>query len=222
MTAQGLVVPTARRYAIGTLRMQLSTRKEIRGGPSDVGSATGALLATHLLCSTHLPPASERTFERTFDGDDFDKERPRPPLGNLAAHTNKKHEEAAATALAAADDAVAADAARPQTSQILASAKLMEKYLEEGKLNPKCEPTQRGFLQVFAAWLVEDDLPFTTGESPGLARLFAYMGSKFILPRDTTVRNTVAQIFAQLHAEVVKELAVCLSHLSLSGSPTET
>lgn len=130
-------------------------------------------------------------------------------MGNLAAHTNKKHEEAAAAAVAAANDALTADAARPHTSQVLAGAKLMEKYLEEGKLHPKREPTQRGFLQVFAAWLVEDDLPFTTGESPGLRRLFAYMGSKLLLPSDTAVRNTVAQIFVQLHTEVVKELAVC-------------
>lgn len=217
-TALGLVDPTTRRYAIGTRRTQSLTRKGISGGRSGVSSATGASVAARLSFTTHLPPVSERTFERTVDDNDFDKEKPRPPLGNLAAHTNKKHGDAAAAAVTAADDAAAADATRPQTSQMLASAKLMEKYLEEGKLNPKREPTQRGFLQVFAAWLVEDNLPFTTGESPGLARLFAYMGSKFMLPRDTTVRNTVAQIFTQLHAEVVTELVVRLLLLFVFSS----
>ncbi|TFY58846.1 hypothetical protein EVJ58_g6152 [Rhodofomes roseus] len=89
-------------------------------------------------------------------------------------------------------------------------------YLKEGKLNPKVEPTQCGFLQVFAAWIIEDDLPFTTGESPGLARVFQYMQSKFLLPTDTTVRNTITTIFAKMHAELVKELAAVKSKIAYS------
>ena len=50
-----------------------------------------------------------------------------------------------------------------QTGFTLASAKLMEKYVEEGLLNPRVEPTQSGFNWLFAAWLIEQDLPFTTG-----------------------------------------------------------
>ena len=142
-------------------------------------------------------------------------------LGNLSLHISQKHKEeaeAAAAAAQAGDDVDPADEPSASSSRsgfTLASAKLMEKYLEEGKLNPKVEPTQRGFLQVFAAWIIEDDLPFTTGESPGLARMIKYMQSKFLLPSDTTVRNMVAVIFAQMHAELVKELAVSLVPLCL-------
>jgi hypothetical protein len=56
-----------------------------------------------------------------------------------------------------------------------ASVKVMENMLWEGKLNPKIERTQKGFLKVFAAWLLEEDLPFTTGKAPGLKRLFHYV-----------------------------------------------
>jgi hypothetical protein len=49
------------------------------------------------------------------------------------------------------------------TGFTLASAKLMEKYVQEGLLNPQVEPTQPGFSRLFAAWLIEQDLPFTTG-----------------------------------------------------------
>jgi len=41
----------------------------------------------------------------------------------------------------------------------------MEEFLKKGRLNPKLYPTKKGFLKHFAAWLIEEDLPFTTGES---------------------------------------------------------
>lgn len=88
----------------------------------------------------------------------------------------------------------------------------MEGYLLEGKLNPKIESTRKGFLQIFSAWLLEDDLPWTTGESPGLKRLFEYLHVRFSLPSDTTVRNTLAQIFITLHETIVEELAVSFSN----------
>ncbi|KAI0363188.1 hypothetical protein BV20DRAFT_921329, partial [Pilatotrama ljubarskyi] len=66
----------------------------------------------------------------------------------------------------------------------------------------------KGFYRVFAAWILDDNLPFTMGESPSLARLFQYLKVKFILPSDTTVRNVLAQIFAEMHGKVVHELAV--------------
>lgn len=86
----------------------------------------------------------------------------------------------------------------------------MADFIEKGRLNPSIEPTRKGFLKVFSAWLLEDDLPWTTGESPGLARLFEYLKVRVTLPTDTTVRNTLAKIFAELHATVVEELVVSL------------
>ena len=46
---------------------------------------------------------------------------------------------------------------------MLASVKVMEKYVQEGRLNPRVEPMQSGFSRLFAAWLIEQDLSFTTG-----------------------------------------------------------
>jgi hypothetical protein len=39
----------------------------------------------------------------------------------------------------------------------------MEEFLEKGQLNLKLYPTKKGFLKHFATWLIEEDLPFTTG-----------------------------------------------------------
>ncbi|KAH7917410.1 hypothetical protein BV22DRAFT_994778, partial [Leucogyrophana mollusca] len=60
----------------------------------------------------------------------------------------------------------------------------------------------KGFLKVFAAWIIDDDLPFTSGESKGLHRVFDYMKSRFLLPSDTTVRNQLVRIFAEMHGNI--------------------
>ena len=86
----------------------------------------------------------------------------------------------------------------------------MENMLLEGKLNPKIERTQKGFLKVFAAWLLEEDLPFTMGKAPGLEKLFHYLDIKCQLPSDTTVHNQLAHIFVSLHSTVVEELSVSI------------
>jgi hypothetical protein len=90
------------------------------------------------------------------------------------------------------------------------SAKIMENYLRVGKLNPALNPTQIGFNRVFAAWIIEDDLAFTTGESSGIQRLFDYMGSRFGLPSDTTVRNTLAKLYCEMFETIKSELAVSI------------
>lgn len=84
----------------------------------------------------------------------------------------------------------------------------MEEYLLEGKLNPKLEPTRKGFLKIFAAWILQEDLPYTTGKAPALKQLFEYLQIRFMLPSHTTVRNTLAEIFISLYGTVVEELAV--------------
>ncbi|KZT08290.1 uncharacterized protein LAESUDRAFT_649153 [Laetiporus sulphureus 93-53] len=150
---------------------------------------------------------AERTVVR--QADEWKDERRKPVLGNLTTHTNSKHVDTVKEVKAA--KTTPQDGQNPSRSAngsyTPASARLMEKFLEDGRLNPKRDPTQKGFLRVFAAWLLEENLPFTTGEAPGLHRLFHYLGIKFILPTDTTVRNTLARIFADLHAALVKELA---------------
>lgn len=69
-------------------------------------------------------------------------------------------------------------------------------------------PTQKGFNKVFAAWIIEDDHPFTTGETGGINRLFKHMQSRFQLPTDTTVRNTLAKTYAEMFETLKTELNV--------------
>ncbi|KAI0060903.1 hypothetical protein BV25DRAFT_1806709, partial [Artomyces pyxidatus] len=126
-----------------------------------------------------------RTFPRSVDTPTFEDEPKRPPLGNLASHS-KKHEDE--IRVAAEKGCESEPVTAPiKTGYSLASAELMKGYLEEGALNPALEPTKRGFLRIFAAWLIEEDLPFTTGEAPGLDRLFKYLRIRFELPSDTAV-----------------------------------
>ena len=96
------------------------------------------------------------------------KNKPQPPqLGNLATHT-KEHaglieRREAETKGKKGQDSEERDVGGSHTGFMLASAKLMEKYVQDGLLNPRVEPTQPGFTRLFSAWLIEQDLAFTTG-----------------------------------------------------------
>ncbi|RDB30886.1 hypothetical protein Hypma_005713 [Hypsizygus marmoreus] len=116
----------------------------------------------------------------------FKDEPTQPSLSNLATHLCTKHANIEKLPMGASE--VMAGIAHEVNA---ASAKIMEGYLKEGLLNPSITPTQKGFYKVFAAWILEDDLPFTAGETSGIHQLFKYMQSHFQLPSDTTVRNTL-------------------------------
>ncbi|KAJ3723882.1 hypothetical protein C8R42DRAFT_559655, partial [Lentinula raphanica] len=61
----------------------------------------------------------------------------------------------------------------------------------------------KGFYQMFSAWVFEEGLPFTTGESPALRRLFEYLHVAFTPPTDTTVRRTLNTITQTLQQKSV-------------------
>jgi len=84
----------------------------------------------------------------------------------------------------------------------------MAQYLKKGELNPAITATQSGFLRLFSAWILDESLPWMTGEAPSLQLLFKYLKINFALPSDTTVRNQLAKIFAELHGKVVREFSV--------------
>jgi hypothetical protein len=175
-------------------------------------------------------------FPRTVDGPDitFDThQKPRPKLQNLATHLSECTEKVAAEKKAkkAVDAAIAAAAAGDGSGahpvindmdnevhggswNLRESARMLEEFLTtEGELNPQVIPvTQEGFVRLFAAWILDESLPWTTGEAPSLVALFKYLKINFYLPSDTTVRNYLTRIFIELHEKVVRELAV-RSHL---------
>ncbi|KAF7363114.1 Dimer-Tnp-hAT domain-containing protein [Mycena venus] len=154
------------------------------------------------------------TFRRTLEKNaDFEDEKPQPNLGNLATHVRTKH-----------GNDIEIPSSEPGFMREIseASAKIMENYLREGKLNPALNPTQIGFNRVFTAWIIEDDLAFTTGESPGIQRLFNYISSRFGLPSDTTVRNTLAKLFCEMFETIKSELANAKSKIAASTDTWST
>ncbi len=159
----------------------------------------------------HINFNSTRSVVRTLGTEEFEDEKPRPLTGNLTSHTKEHHQNKLDDNMSSQDG----DTVSPEATSALidhgftvASAQIMADMLKEGKLNPKIEPSRAGFLRVFAAWILDDDLPFTTGETLSIKRLFDYLHIKFQLPSDTTVRNTLAKIFITLHGTVVEELSV--------------
>lgn len=133
----------------------------------------------------------------------FFEESPLPNTSNLISHTAKcpnKH---------SLDDAAAvAIAANPSVHSLRDNTALFGEWIAKGVLNPAVNPTKQGFLRVFAAWLIRDSMPWTTGESEGLKDLFKYLCIDFSLPSDTTVRNALGRIYIELHDKVVSELSV--------------
>ena len=146
-----------------------------------------------------------RSFSRNPKCTNFEDEKPRPFLGNLTSHTSLKHPVASERDNGACQNLITEPKDHGFTA---ASVKLMEEYLAEGKLNPCIERTQTAFLKFFTSWILEDDLAFTTGESPGLGRMLKFLGCRFTLPSDTTVRNTLSHLFTSMHCTVVEELSV--------------
>ncbi|KAF7360903.1 Eukaryotic translation initiation factor 3 [Mycena sanguinolenta] len=149
------------------------------------------------------------TFKRTVNRDStFDDEPSQPNLGNLATHLNEH---------GGGDIPVPGKQNLPLTRGVsAASAKIMEQFLIDGQLNPTIVPTQKGILTIFSAWLLENDLPFTTGETPGIQRLFKYLKCKFLLPSDTTVRNTLAPIFSEMLDKLKADLKMVKSKIAVS------
>jgi hypothetical protein len=89
----------------------------------------------------------------------FGDQKPAPPLGNLVSHLKRDHNGVP----------VPADVRPSEVREIgTASAKIMEDFLLEGKLNSAINTTQKNFLKIFTAWIIEDDLAFTTGETDGM------------------------------------------------------
>jgi hypothetical protein len=153
------------------------------------------------------------TFPRTLTEKTarFRDENPLPQTANLRTHIKNFHRSLLSQKTVAEEPEPEVTTKLHDHGFNMGSAKIMEAFLAEGKINPQIIVTQKGFYRVFAAWLLEDNLPWTTGETPGIARLFKYIKSTFSLPSDTTVRNELGRIFAELHGLVVKELTVSVS-----------
>jgi len=131
--------------------------------------------------------ASPCSFPHTVDHQDmtFNDELTLPKLNNLATHTAncKKKSEAGPTG---PDHEELPNSAHLNIKQ---STDFIAAYLKTGKLNPDLILTQKGFLHLCSAWILDESLLWTSGEVPLLALLFKYLKVRFYLPSDTTVCN---------------------------------
>ena len=152
-----------------------------------------------------MPINSTRTVARTIDGPDitFDMEPKLPKLQNLAGHAADCKGKSTEKIQDGADGPTSED-----TLKLKKSAEIMKAFLKEGELNPAIIATYSGFLRIFSAWIIDESLPWTTGEAPTLQMLFKYLKITYQLPSDTTVRNQLVHIFQELHGKVVREFTV--------------
>lgn len=145
---------------------------------------------------------STRSVPRTIDGQDitFDMEPKLPKLQNLAGHVaDCKGKDTEKT-----QDGPTTE----ESLNLKKSAQIMEAFLKEGELNPAIVSTYSGFLRIFSAWIIDESLPWTTGEAPMLQMLFKYLKITYQLPSNTTVRKQLVHIFQELHGKVVREFTV--------------
>jgi hypothetical protein len=138
---------------------------------------------------------SARSFKRTVNGA-FDTEPKLPKLQNLAGHVA----ECKGGKVDKEDELIS-----QEQINLKQSVKMMKAYLKKGELNPEVVAIYKGFLRIFAAWIFDESLPWTTGEAPTLQMLFKYLKIMYPLPSDTTVHNQLVHIFAELHGKVVRE-----------------
>jgi hypothetical protein len=61
---------------------------------------------------------------------------------------------------------------------------------------------------IIAAWLLEDDLPFTTVGLPGFGNLLKFFECPFATPSDTTIRNQLNTMFDKMSVTVMREILV--------------
>ena len=156
-----------------------------------------------LLSKVKLTGYSTWSAQRTVSRKDisFDMEPKLLKMQNLAGHISD------CKGIKEADEEKNQPTSKDQMN-LTQSTEIMEAYLKEGELNPAIVMMYKGFLRIFLAWILDESLPWTTGEAPTLQMLFKYLKVNYELPSDTTVRNQLAHIFNELHGKVVHEFAV--------------
>lgn len=129
-------------------------------------------------------------------------------LSNLATHAKDCSSKIAQIRAASSSLSEAKKSTLVESVNHKRSIDIMAEFLREGELNPQIVPTRKGFLRVFSAWVIDESLPWTTGESPMLQALFKYLKIQYNPPSDTTVRAQLRSIFLELKEKIIFEFAV--------------
>ncbi|KAE9391853.1 hypothetical protein BT96DRAFT_945069 [Gymnopus androsaceus JB14] len=152
--------------------------------------------------------------ERTVTGPhaSFDDKPKLPKMNNLATHANECKGKPKCSQAASNDKDEESTTA--ECLNLKDSAKLMKNYLKDRELNPEAITTAKGFPRLFAAWILDEDLPWTTGEALSCGLLFKYLKIRYALPSDTSVHNQLAKVFTEMHAKVVRTFSSVMSKIA--------
>ena len=85
----------------------------------------------------------------------------------------------------------------------------MQKFNERGCENPAREVTQKGFRQHFVKAIIEDDLPYSFGEKPGIQKCFLYILPKgYPILKHQTVRRDLDLLYSEMNVRISLMLLV--------------
>ncbi|KAF8835974.1 hypothetical protein BDN67DRAFT_984264, partial [Paxillus ammoniavirescens] len=105
---------------------------------------------------------------------------------------------------------------QPKLSSLAAQRDSMKAFIQCGIDNPAKQVTVKGFREHLVKGIIEDDLPFTLGEKPGMKRTFTYLlPYKFSIPGRQTVRRDLNLLHDHIQDKLNNELRENKSKLSI-------
>jgi hypothetical protein len=90
-----------------------------------------------------------------------------------------------------------------------AQRSFMDNFSARGIQNPAKVVTNKGFREHLVKGLIEDDLPYSLGEKPGMQKLFRYVLPRGISsPSHQTVRRDLDKLYDKVNEKVNQKLQV--------------
>jgi hypothetical protein len=88
----------------------------------------------------------------------------------------------------------------------------MEKFSPQGLCNPAKAVTSKGFQEHLVKGIIENDLPYSLGENPGMLKLFGdLLPYGIVSPSHQTIQHELNVLYDELDEKVDKILQVCIS-----------
>jgi hypothetical protein len=85
----------------------------------------------------------------------------------------------------------------------------MDRFKAQGLQNPAKVVMSKGFWEYLVKGIIEDDLPYSLGEKPGMSKLFGYLLSYGMsTPSHQTVRRDLDVLYSELDEKLNKILQV--------------
>jgi hypothetical protein len=96
---------------------------------------------------------------------------------------------------------------------VRAQRDFMDNFSARGLQNPAKTVTSKGFRERLVKGIIEDDLPYSLGEKPGMSKVFDYVLPRGIpTPSHQTVRRDLDILYEKLDEKLNEQLQVRHSH----------